>query len=338
MSGKRGDSVWEGLIPVGRSRVLVREVAGDGPPILLINGIGAHTRMWGLMERSLAGSRVLSFDAPGAGRSPTPVGPVSVRRLAGIAAGVLDHFDVDQADVVGYSMGGLVLQQLLADHPSRVRRAVLLATSPGLGGIYGPVTSLLNVSTPVRFLSDALYLRTLGDLVGGRARTDHAWVAAHLPTRLAHRPSLLGYSQQVLSLSGWSGMKLLQRIAQPVLVIAGDDDPLTPVANGKILAHLLPQARLRVATGEGHLMPLDEDSPVPGWVRDFFVAPDLSEDPVWTGADVVSEPDLRAALGKRSLQLQPMPWGPISAATRRRYIGRAPVVTRDQDDDPAIHG
>lgn len=320
MSDRRLDA-QEALVTLGRSTVHVRDTGGDGPPVLLINGIGAHTRMWGHMERVLSGSRVISFDAPGAGQSPTPRGPVSVHRLAALTAAVLDHVRVDQADAVGYSMGGLVLQQLLADHPARVRRAVLLATSPGLGGLYGPATSLLNVSTPARFLSSRLYLRTVGDLVGGRARTDPAWIAAKMPARLAYPPSMRGYTQQVLALSGWSGLGLLQGIPHPVLVINGDDDPLTPVSNGKLLAHLLPHARLRVAVGEGHMMPLDDRSSAPGWVRDFLAAPELTEAPVWQDAEVVGAQELRAALGRRSLQWQPMPWGPISAIVRRRHLG-----------------
>ena len=185
------------------------------PPVLLINGIGAHTRMWGLMERTLAGSRVISFDAPGAGRSSTPLGLTSVRSLAELSAQVLDHLEVEQADAVGYSMGGIVLQQLLADFPARVRRGVLVGTSPGIGAVYGPALSMLNVSTPVRFLSDRLYQRSVGSLVGGRARNDKQWVSDHLPVRMLHRPSLTGYSRQVASLATWSGLPLLGRIRHP---------------------------------------------------------------------------------------------------------------------------
>jgi pimeloyl-ACP methyl ester carboxylesterase len=314
------DSACERWIRFGRERVLVREI-GAGPPILLINGIGAHTRMRGLMERTLSGFRVISFDAPGAGRSSTPLGVMSVRRLAELAADVLDEVQVEKADAVGYSMGGIVLQQLLADYPSRVRRAVLIGTTPGIGAVYGPTMSLLNVSTPVRFLSDRLYLRSIGGLVGGRARNDKQWVSDHLPVRLLHRPSLTGYSRQVASLATWSGLPLLGRIRHPVLVVAGDDDPLSPVANAKILAHLLPNARLQVVPGEGHLMPLDDTSVVPPMVREFFAAPDHGRSDAWLTGRQIDAAELRAALGSR-LQLQPWPWGPVSALQRRRWLSR----------------
>lgn len=309
----------EDMLTFGRGRVLVRAV-GTGPPVLLLNGIGAHTRMWGLMERTLSEFRVISFDAPGAGRSSTPARVTSVPRLAALATHVLDHFGVEQADAVGYSMGGIVLQQLCADHPRRVRRAVLVATSPGIGAVYGRARDLLNVSTPVRFLSDQLYRKTIGSLVGGRARTDPEWVAEHVPIRLLHKPSVRGYSQQVASLSTWSGLPLLGRIRHPVLVVAGDDDPLTPVANAKLMAHLLPNARLLVIPGEGHLMLLDSDSAAPGPIREFLGAEDLPRAAVWTGAREVDAGELAAALADVGRQLQPFPWAPVSSLRRRRWL------------------
>lgn len=311
----------EELLAFGREQIMIREV-GEGPPILLINGIGAHTRMWGLMERTLTGFRVISFDAPGSGQSSSPRGVTSVSRLAELATQVLDHLGVSQADVVGYSMGGIVLQQLCADAPQRVRRAVLLSTTPGIGAVYGRTRDVLNVSTPVRFLSDQLYLKTVGSLLGGRARTDPAWVADHLPVRLLHRPSLVGYSKQVLSLATWSGLGLLERIHHPVLVIAGDDDPLAPVANAMLMAHLLPNARLYVAAGEGHLMPLDEKSATPGLIRDFLAAPDHAQASAWTRGQVVGAADLNAALAGKRMQIQPLPWGAIGSLKRRRRLGR----------------
>src|SRR5438105_15774061 len=89
----------------------VREV-GEGPPVLLINGVGASTAMWACLEEALAGFRVISFDAPGAGRSAAPLLPVSIPRVARLAALVLDATGVERADVIGYSMGGIVAQQL----------------------------------------------------------------------------------------------------------------------------------------------------------------------------------------------------------------------------------
>jgi pimeloyl-ACP methyl ester carboxylesterase len=298
-------------------RIHVREV-GSGPPVLLINGLGAHTAMWAPLERALAEFRVISFDAPGTGRSSSPLKPVSVPRLALIAAAVLDHFEVDRADVLGYSMGGIVLQQLCADAPDRVRRAVLVATSPGVGGFHGDLLAMLNVLTPMRYLSPRLYLMTIGSLAGGRAKTDPAWVRRHGTVRLQHPPSIHGYISQLLSLMGWSGMPLLERIRHPVLVVAGDRDPLNPLVNSMLLAYLLSHARLLVARGEGHLMLMDSDSAALGPIRTFLAATDLERSELWRGLPPVTRGDLRPALRHAGPQLQPL--GVLSARMRRRWL------------------
>lgn len=77
------------LIRFPDARVYVREV-GEGPPLLLINGLGAHSAMWETLERTLSGLRIVEFDLPGAGQSDIPWRPVSIRRLASLSRSILD--------------------------------------------------------------------------------------------------------------------------------------------------------------------------------------------------------------------------------------------------------
>jgi len=240
----------EQQIRLADATVHVRDV-GEGPPLLLINGIGAHTAMWDALERTLDGFRLLEFDLPGAGQSRAPWIPVSVPRLARLATHLLDRFGIDRADVLGYSMGGIVAQQLAADAPERIRRLVLVSTSPGLGSLHGDLKAMLNIMTPLRYLSPQVYARTIGSMAGGRARHDGAWIAQQGALRLEHAPSMRGYMGQLISLTGWSSLPRLREIELPVLVLAGDDDPLTPVVNGMLVAHMLPQGRLIVLEDEG---------------------------------------------------------------------------------------
>lgn len=301
-------------VTIDGRQVFVRGV-GRGEPVLLVNGIGAHTAMWSVVERALAGRQVVSFDAPGAGRSKVGSTPVSVASVARIATGVLDHFGIDRADVLGYSMGGMIVQQLLADAPGRVRRAVLVATSPGVGGVHGSALSMLNVMTPARYLSRRLYMGTIGSLAGGRARDDREWVRLHGTLRLLQAPSMRGYLSQLTSLVGWSGLGLLGSVEHPVLVVTGTDDPLTPVANSKLLAHLLPHGRLLELEGEGHLLLMDSDSAAHAPIRRFLegATPDFGD------ARPVSRHDVRVALADVGRQLQP--FGLAGQLNRLRVMG-----------------
>lgn len=299
----------------GGVRLHVR-VVGEGPPVLLINGLGAHTAMWAPLERVLTAKfRVIEFDAPGTGQSSTPPYPVSVPALAWLAARVLNDAGVTSADVLGYSLGGIVAQQLAVAAPARVRRLVLVGTSCGVGGVPGRLGPLLNLATPLRYWSPAFYRRTIGDFAGGRARHDPQWVEEHGRLRHLHPPTNVGYLGQILTISAWSGLPLLRRIHQPTLVIAGDDDPLVPAANTMLLARHIGNARALIAPGEGHLLLMDADSSVLEPIRDFLAAEPLEQASVWSNARVVGDDDLRHAIAATSRQAQP--WGVVNALLRR---------------------
>jgi len=114
-------------------------VRGSGSPLLLITGLGASLDLARPFERELTarGVQAISFDAPGVGQSTTYRRP---RRIPGVASTVertLDALGYDQVDVLGISLGGVIAQQLAHQAPRRVRRLVLAATGPGLGGVPG---------------------------------------------------------------------------------------------------------------------------------------------------------------------------------------------------------
>jgi poly(3-hydroxyoctanoate) depolymerase len=317
--GRRLSPAEEHTLRIGGLRLHVREV-GEGRPVLLINGLGTHVDMWSPLEQALGGFRLIEFDAPGTGRSSTPPYPVTIPALAWLARRVLDRVGVRRADVLGYSMGGLVAQQLAASAPQRVRRLVLVGTSCGWGGVPGALGPMLNIATPLRYWSPAFYRRTIGGMVGGRARHDTEWVERHGRLRLRHPPSAEGYFGQVLTVSAWSGLPLLPRIRQPALVVTGDDDPLVPPANALLLASRLRDARVLVAPGEGHLLLMDTESAVLQPIAEFLAAAELAKAPVWRNAQVVSAGEAAAAIAAARRQAQP--WGLVSAALRRTW--RAP--------------
>jgi pimeloyl-ACP methyl ester carboxylesterase len=113
------------------------------------------------------------------------------------------------------------------------------------------------MATPRRYTSPDYYRRVAGMIYGGEARLDPE---AHLHgsvARFAHAPTARGYLGQLYAISFWTGLPWLWRLRTPTLVLAGDDDPIIPVANGHILARAIPNARLEVVRGGGHLFMLE---------------------------------------------------------------------------------
>ena len=238
-----------------RTRV---EVRGDGPPLLLIMGFWGDLRAWDELLPELDGFRTIAFDAPGIGGTATgyPHAPWS---LAGFAAGVLDAVGVARAHVLGISHGGVVAQQLAVLTPSRIDRLVLVSTSSAVIHLPGNLARLLPLIWPFGTHPDP------GALFGGRVRT-HPELLERLNLKPPHDPS--AYLQRLSALSGWWGLPW--RITQPTLVITGDDDPIVPASNSRLLARILPDARLHVVRGGGHLVALDTPRQVGPVIANFL--------------------------------------------------------------------
>jgi poly(3-hydroxyalkanoate) depolymerase len=246
-------------------------VRGTGRPLLLITGLGASLELAEPFEQELAarGRQVISFDAPGMGGSTPYRSPRRMPGLVRTVTGLLDALGLDEVDVFGISLGGVVAQQLAKQAPDRVRGLVLAATAPGLGGMPGAPSALLALATPRRYRNAEHYLQIAGRIYGGMARTD--------PHRLLHTvigrvrpPSAIGYMGQLYAITGWSSMPWLHTLRQPTLVISGDDDPIIPLINGRILAWRIPDARLHVVRGGGHLFILERPAEIAGMITDFL--------------------------------------------------------------------
>ena len=105
---------------------------GEGPPLLLIHGLGYARWGWEPVLPELAERfDVILFDNRGIGESDAPPGPYTVAEMAGDAVRVLDEAGVERAHVVGTSLGGMIAQELALSHPERVDRLVLACTTPG---------------------------------------------------------------------------------------------------------------------------------------------------------------------------------------------------------------
>jgi len=231
-------------------RVGVRRGERSRSPLLLFNGIGANIELVEPFLDALQGLEAIVFDVPGVGGSPAPKLPYRPWSLARLSAQLLNQLGHEQVDVLGVSWGGALAQQFAYQQPKRCRRLVLAATSPGHLMVPGKPTVLLKMATPRRY-KDLDYLKRIaGDIYGGSFRNSPELVQKHL--RHVRWSSDYGYYLQLIAGFGWSSLPWLRNLVQPTLVIAGTDDPIVPVVNGRILAALIPNARL-VTINDGHL-------------------------------------------------------------------------------------
>ena len=247
-------------------------VRGQGAPLLLITGLGASLDLAEPFERALTtlGVQAISFDAPGVGQSTAYRRPRRMRGVASTVEQLLDALGYDQVDVLGVSLGGVIAQQLAHQAPQRVRRLVLAATGPGLGGLPGSPRVLLTLATPRRYDQPDSYRRVAGRIYGGAARRDPDALLHGSVARFVERPSTWGYLGQLFAISGWTSLPWLGSLRQPTLVLAGDDDPIVPLVNGRILARCIPNARLHVVRGGGHLFLLEQPARIAAVIAGFL--------------------------------------------------------------------
>jgi poly(3-hydroxyalkanoate) depolymerase len=247
---------------------------GDPPryPLLLINGIGASLEVLEPFVSELDPAvEVIRFDGPGVGGSPAPAGPYRLTGLCRLIAGLLTELGYDRVDVLGISWGGGVAQHFAAFQRARCRRLVLVATGTGALMVPGRPSVLAHMVTPRRYLNRGYLQRVAGDLYGGSARADPVSVAATMHDGIRVGPSR-GYLYQLAAAAGWTSVPFLPWLRQPTLILAGDDDPLIPLINARMLHRLIRDSRLHVYHG-GHLALVTEASELAPVVDGFLYPP-----------------------------------------------------------------
>jgi pimeloyl-ACP methyl ester carboxylesterase len=230
---------------------------GSGEPLLLVQGMSGTHLAWGdafvsELERDFD---VIAYDHRGVGHSARATAPFSIADLAQDAAGLLDALEIEDAHVLGISMGGMVAQELALRHPARVRTLALGCTYPG-----GPDARITDPAV-VQRLSEAIFsgdreraLRTgyeanvSAGFAGDRANYDAFYeMATELPVALEV------LMRQLQAIQAHDASDRLAGIDAPTLVVHGTEDQMLPAANGKVIARLIPGARLELLHGVGHM-------------------------------------------------------------------------------------
>lgn len=256
------------LHEVGGQTLRVGIRRGDARrPLLFFNGIGASIELIAPFLDALDGPEAIVFDIPGVGGSPAPRMPYRPSTMARLSARLLDQLGHAKVDVIGVSWGGALAQQFAFQQSKRCRRLVLAATSPGHLMVPGKPSVLLKMATPRRYKDPDYLKKVAGDLYGGALRTSPELVGQHL--RHIKWSSDYGYYLQLAAGIGWSSLPWLTFLSQPTLVMAGSDDPVVPAVNGRILAKLIPDARL-VTIDDGHLFLLTSARKSAGIISEFL--------------------------------------------------------------------
>jgi poly(3-hydroxyalkanoate) depolymerase len=244
-------------VAIGRQslRVAVWPGRAGRVPVLFFSGIGASLEVLTPLAHAMPDVPFVAFDLPGVGLSPPRSLPYRLWMMARLASKLLDHLEIERVDVLGVSWGGTLAQQFALQHPWRCRRLALVATAQGMPMVPGRLAVLRHFITPRRHNDPEHRLRIAGEIYGGHARTDASLIQSlHEYIKPANR---YAYLLQQLALAGWTSLPWLPLLRQPTLIMAGSDDPIIPLINGKLMNMLIPRSRLHVFD-DGHLFMLSQ--------------------------------------------------------------------------------
>jgi poly(3-hydroxyalkanoate) depolymerase len=231
-------------------RVAIRRGPKGRPPLLLFNGIGASLELAKPFMRALKRTEAIIFDVPGVGGSPKPSGPYRPSTIARLAERLITQLGRRRVDVAGVSWGGGMAQQFAHQHYAMCRKLVLAATSPGAIMVPGSPGVLWKMATPRRYLDREFMRRVAPEIYGGGFRQRPELVDA-LASAMSGATQI-GYAYQILAMAGWTSLPWLWTLKQPTLILAGRDDPIVPLANGRLMARMIPNSRLEILD-DGHL-------------------------------------------------------------------------------------
>ncbi|MDA8140195.1 MAG: alpha/beta hydrolase [Desulfobacteraceae bacterium] len=237
------------------------ESHGQGHPLILIRGLGSNADHWYPQVPDLSAHfRVIVFDNRGIGRSSDPGDEFSIRDMAEDTIALMDAIGIEQAHVLGVSMGGMIAQEIAINHPSRVKNLILVVTHCGgeaqvkaEKSIAQLVEEMVTVGTPeskFKALPAFFDARTL--------QTNIECAQKYGAVSLKYPADARILSRQWQAVRGHDAFDRLPSIQAPTLVLGSPGDVLIPPGNSEILARHIPSARLVMIPGGGHQILIEQ--------------------------------------------------------------------------------
>ncbi len=243
---------------------------GNGPPILLIMGLGYPSVMWHRTRPALAAHyRTIALDNRGAGRSDVPPGPYSIEVMAADAAAVLDAAGAESAHVFGVSMGGMIAQEFMLQYPQRVLSLILGCTSPGGPNAVGAEPEARDLLMARRNVPPEEAMQASVPFIYDPA-TPRQRIEEDLALRRQWFPRPDAYMAQLQAILAWEAYSRLSQIHVPTLVIHGESDRLVPPRNAELIASRIRGAKLVLLPHAGHIFSTDQPEAAQQAVLDFL--------------------------------------------------------------------
>jgi pimeloyl-ACP methyl ester carboxylesterase len=241
---------------------------GEGPPLVLVHGAAVDSRMWRPQLTALADEfTVVAWDEPGAGHSSDVPADFALADYANRLAALIVALDLGPAHVAGLSWGGTVALELYRHDPRLVATLILVDTYAGWKGSLPEQEVRARVDDVRRMLAaaDHLFDPTFPGLFAGEPPAEFVPLLEEMAA--AVRPESMRTA--LLAMAEADQRDLLPRIAVPTLLIWGELDARSPLTVASQFEEAIPDAKLVVIPGAGHVSNLEQPEPFNDAVREF---------------------------------------------------------------------
>ena len=235
-------------------------VDGEGHPLMLISGGGNDHSNWIMQTPEFSKKhRVICFDNRGTGRTDAPDSPYSVEMMADDAIGLLDALEIDQAHILGLSLGGMIAQEIALKYPQRVNRLILLGTTARGQSIAPGFVELGAKLIDEEYSQETLFREILPWMYTEKFCQNKEQVEMIIGAVVAYPypTPIYVWARHADAGKEHDTRDRLKEINARTLVLVGQEDIVTPLELSQELAAGIPNAELLVLEGGGHYLPFE---------------------------------------------------------------------------------
>ena len=258
-----------------------------GIPLLLISGANTNHKQWStayidnFVEK---GFYVICYDNRDFGKSTWKSNSFTLNDMANDALSVLKQYNVNSANIVGCSMGGMVAQVLAAEYPEHVKTMTNIMSTPAVGihdSVLSPPTTkwIRSYEQSLDYNKKKQYEKAIVLL---RQAQEGSKFKSSLDTHKKYAKSIIeqGYnpnSRHGMAIVSSPGRKeTVKKISAPSFIIHGDEDPLLPLDHGLFLVNNIPKSKMKILKGVGHELPDELANEIVGDIANFLTINEIS--------------------------------------------------------------
>ena len=261
------------------------EIAGEGEPLLLVHGFGAKKENWIATFPELSKHfKVIRFDNRGAGRSDRPKGDYTMELFADDISSLMDFLDIKKANIIGWSLGGMIVQNFVLKYPEKVNKMILINSNHGFPDESGPIVyknmrldeqkskKVDHVKAWWDSTRTSYHIKFRKEMEANPSKKWYGlWSAEERIAESIINPATAeDIEMQAAALKTHNTFNRLKTIQNPSLILAASHDRLTPRSSMEEIHNQLPNSKFIVIDKAGHSSPLEKAPEVNQAIIDFL--------------------------------------------------------------------